>query len=155
MLIVGVVAGAGFFLIGLPNPALLGLAAAVGELIPLIGPFLGFLPAVLMALLTDPVLVIPVVIFAVVIQQIEGNVLVPRVMGHTVGISPLTVMLGILIGATLYGLPGAFLAVPVAGAVQVILAHALGMEAPAQAEAHPPPIDERAARAGVRAGAPS
>jgi hypothetical protein len=74
--------------------------------------------------------------YAVVIQQIESNLLVPRIMGRTVGISPLTVVLGILIGAILYGLPGAFLAVPVAGAIQVIVAHAVGMEDPAQAAAH-------------------
>jgi predicted PurR-regulated permease PerM len=62
----------------------------------------------------------------VVIQQIEGNVLVPRIMSHVVGVSPLTVILGILIGSILYGPAGAFLAVPVAAAVQVILSNTLG-----------------------------
>lgn len=56
------------------------------------------------------------VVYALIIQQIEGNALVPRIMGHTVGVSPLTVVLGILVGSILYGLPGAFLAIPVAGA---------------------------------------
>jgi hypothetical protein len=57
----------------------------------------------------------------VVIQQIEGNLLVPRIMSHTVGVSPLTVVLGILIGSILHGPAGAFLAVPIAAAIQVIL----------------------------------
>ena len=140
MLAMGVMASIGFFFIGLPNPFLLGVIAAFAEVIPLVGPFLAFAPAVLVALTIDPYMALLVVAFAVVAQQFEGNVLVPRVMGHTVGVSPLTVMLGILIGAILYGIPGAALAVPVAGAIQVILAHTLRMEDPAQSEAHSPPV---------------
>ncbi|HEX2172865.1 MAG TPA: AI-2E family transporter, partial [Dehalococcoidia bacterium] len=94
------------------------------------------IPAVLVALTMDPTKVILVIVFAVISQQIENHVLVPRVMGHTVGVSPLTVLIGILVGATLYGLPGAFLAVPIAGAVQVILAHVLRSEDSAQGAAH-------------------
>lgn len=59
--------------------------------------------------------------YAVLIQSVEGYILIPRVLGHTVGISPLVVFLGILVGERLGGLAGAFLAVPVAGALQVIL----------------------------------
>jgi predicted PurR-regulated permease PerM len=62
-------------------------------------------------------------------------------MGRTVGISALTVMLGILIGGALAGLPGAFLAVPIAGALQVMLAHLLRSEDPSQAEEHADPTD--------------
>jgi hypothetical protein len=79
-------------------------------------------------------------------------------MGRSVGISPLTVVLGILIGAILYGLPGAFLAVPVAGAVQVIVAHAVGMEDPEQTTGHGNGAAREAAAqaaAGAAAGAPS
>ena len=138
MAAMALMAGIGFFLIGLPNFLLLALLAGAGELIPLVGPFLGFAPAVIVALTIDPSKALIVVVYALIIQQIEGNILVPRVMGHAVGVSPLTVVLGILIGSILYGLPGAFLAIPVAGAIQVILAHALGMEGPVQAEAHVP-----------------
>ena len=138
MLVMGVMAGVGFSVIGLPNPLFLALLAALGELIPIIGPLLGFAPAVVVALMVEPSLAVIVVVYALIIQQIEGNILVPRIMGHTVGVSPLTVVLGILIGSILYGLPGAFLAIPVAGAIQVIVAHALGMEDPVQAEAHVP-----------------
>lgn len=136
MLAVGVLAGMAFVIIGLPNPLILALAAGVLEMIPMLGPFLAFAPAVLVALAIDPTKVLWVVAAALIIQQLEGNVLVPRVLGHTVGVSPLTVLLGILVGSTLYGIPGAFMAVPVAGAIQVILAHTLRAEDPAQAEAH-------------------
>jgi predicted PurR-regulated permease PerM len=63
-----------------------------------------------------------VVVFAVVLQTIEGNVLIPRVMKNSVGISPLTVIISILLGATLAGLAGALIAVPIAGAIQVVIA---------------------------------
>src|SRR5215510_2685930 len=121
MLAVGVMATLGYTVIGLPNAILLGVAAGLFEIVPMIGPFLAFAPAVLVALATNPPQAVAVLVFALVIQQIESNILVPRVMGRTVGISPLTVLLGILVGSVLAGLPGAFLAVPLAGALQVIL----------------------------------
>jgi predicted PurR-regulated permease PerM len=139
MLAIGIMAGIGYTVVGLPNAALLAVAAGLFEIVPMLGPVLAFAPAVLVALTIDPSKALIVVVYALVIQQIESNVLVPRVMRETVGVSPLTVLLGILIGAALYGLPGAFLAVPVAGAVQVLLAHALRSEDSSQAEEHPDP----------------
>jgi predicted PurR-regulated permease PerM len=141
MLAIGVMASIGYALIGLPNPILLGVAAGLFEIIPMIGPFLAFAPAVLVALALDPTRALFVVGYALVIQQLESNVLVPRVMGHTVGVSPLTVLLGILVGGTLAGLPGAFLAVPLAGALQVLLAHVLRSEDASQSDEHHEPVD--------------
>jgi predicted PurR-regulated permease PerM len=155
--IMATLAGVGFWFLGLPNPVLLGVLAGVAELIPMIGPIVGFAPAVLVALGISPWTALIVVIYAIIIQQVESNVVVPRIMGHTVGVSPLTVVLGILIGFILYGLPGAFLAVPVAGAIQVIVAHAVGMEDPASPIAHNPAVVREAAAqaaAGAAARAP-
>jgi predicted PurR-regulated permease PerM len=149
MLAVGVMAAIGYFVFGLPNPVLLGVAAGLFEIVPMIGPFLAFAPAVLVALAIDPPRAIAVAVYALVIQQIESNVLVPRVMGRSVGVSPLTVLLGILIGSALAGIPGAFLAVPLAGAFQVILAHLLRAEDAAQAEEHGDP-SERASQQGAK-----
>jgi predicted PurR-regulated permease PerM len=136
MLAIGVMAGVGFALMGLPGPILLGVAAALFEIIPMIGPFLAFAPAVLVALSIEPSKALIVVAYAFVIQQLESNVLVPRIMRHAVGLSPLTVLTGILAGAALAGLPGAFLAVPLAGAIQVIFSHVLEVESSGQVEAH-------------------
>jgi predicted PurR-regulated permease PerM len=121
MVALGIMAGLACWLLGLPNPVLLGVLAGLFEIIPMIGPFLAFVPALLVALTVDPTKALLLVPIAVVIQQIEGNVLIPRSMSHSVGVSPLTVILGILIGSILYGPAGAFLAVPVAAAIQVIL----------------------------------
>lgn len=121
MFALGLMAGLAFLLLGLPNPLLLAVLAGLFEIIPIIGPFLAFLPAMLVALATDPTKALILIPVALAIQQIEGNILIPRVMSHSVGISPLTVILGILIGSLLYGPAGAFLAVPVAAAVQAVL----------------------------------
>jgi predicted PurR-regulated permease PerM len=125
MLALGAMAGIAFVALGLPNPLLLAVLAGLFEIVPMIGPFVAFLPALLVAITVDPTKALILIAVAVVIQQIEGNVLVPRIMSRTVGVSPLTVILGILIGSILYGAAGAFLAVPVAAAIQVILNHTL------------------------------
>jgi predicted PurR-regulated permease PerM len=151
MTAIGVAAGVGYFVIGLPNAALLGVIAGLMEVVPMVGPFLAFAPAVLVALAFDPPRAVAVILYALVIQQLETNVLVPRVMGHTVGVSPLTVLLGILIGSVLAGLPGAFLAVPLAAAIQVLVAHLFHSEDSSQVEAHPP--TERSGQTGHGADA--
>ena len=125
MLAIGGMAGAAFLLLGLPNPLLLAVLAGLFEIIPMVGPFLAFVPALLVALALDPTKALLLIPIAIALQQIEGNVLIPRIMSHVVGVSPLTVILGILIGSILYGPAGAFLAVPVAAALQVILNHTL------------------------------
>jgi predicted PurR-regulated permease PerM len=130
MVAIGVMSGLGYAVIGLPNPILLAVAAGLLEIVPMLGPVLASAPAVLVALTIDPTKALVVVGYAVVIQQLENNVLLPRVMRHTVGVSQLSVVLGLLIGAALYGLMGALLAVPVAGALQVILTHVLGTDDP-------------------------
>ena len=138
MLIVGLVSAVGYFCIGLRFWPVLAVFIFVCEAIPLVGPYIGTAPAVLVALTQTgnegllgllgvpdigPVpRVLLVVLFALILQTVEGNVLVPRVMRNSVGISPLTVMVSLLIGATLGGLAGAAFAVPLAGALQVIIA---------------------------------
>lgn len=123
--IIGVAAGLGTWAIGLPYPLLLGVAAGVTELIPMIGPVLGAVPAVLVALFGATWQVVAVVIFFTVIQQIEGNILVPRVMKRAVGLSPLLTIVAVMVGAKLIGILGALLAVPVAAALQVVVGEAV------------------------------
>jgi predicted PurR-regulated permease PerM len=125
MLAIGAMAGVAFLLLGLPNPLVLAVLAGLFEIIPMVGPFLAFIPALLVAVAMDPFKALLLIPVAIVLQQVEGNILVPRIMSHVVGVSPLTVILGILIGSILYGPAGAFLAVPVAAALQVILNHTL------------------------------
>jgi len=139
MLIIGVLAGVGYSVLGLPYALLLGVWAALTEIIPLFGPYLGALPAVLVALAQSPTLALAVVGYAVVVNLIEGNYLVPRIMQQTVGLSPLTVILALLAGGDLYGVLGALLAVPVAAGIQaaiqeLILTRPQAAETPPAAE---------------------
>ncbi len=125
MAIVGIVSAIGYLVLGIDYWPALGLFIAIAEAIPLVGPYIGTAPAVLVAL-TQPHdggfgKALMVMLFAVVLQTIEGNVLIPRIMKNSVGITPLTVIISILFGATLAGLAGALVAVPIAGSLQVII----------------------------------
>lgn len=137
MLFIGVLMGVGYTIMGLKFALALAFFAALTELIPMVGPYIGGAPAVLIALTQSPTLAIIVTIYIVIIQLVEGNVLVPRIMESAVGVTPLTVIIGILIGSTLMGIGGALLAVPIAAAIQVIFNNILsfGSEETPQAEA--------------------
>ncbi len=119
--VIGIAAGLGTWILGLPYPFLLGLAAGITELIPMVGPVLGAIPAVLVALFGPTWRLLAVIVLFTVIQQVENNLLVPRVMKQAVGLSPLLTIVAIMIGAQLMGILGALLAVPIAAALQVIV----------------------------------
>lgn len=125
MVIIGVVSTIAYGLIGLDFWLALGLIAGITEAIPFIGPFIGGGAAVAVALTDSFDKVIIVVIFVVILQQVEGALLVPRVMRNAVGMTPLTVVLAVLIGSRLGGPLGAILAIPVGAAVQAIVQEAL------------------------------
>jgi len=117
---IGLATGTACLLLGVPGWLFLGLISALTEAIPLVGPFLGAIPAVLMGATVSPELALAVAATYLVLQLIEGNVLVPVVMRNSVGISPLLVILSLLVGGAVGGLIGAFLAVPVAAACELI-----------------------------------
>jgi predicted PurR-regulated permease PerM len=85
----------------------------VMELIPYIGPILGAVPPVLVALLANPVSVVWVVLLFVGLQQLEGHVVAPQIFGHTLRINPLLVIFALLLGLQLYGVVGALVALPI------------------------------------------
>jgi predicted PurR-regulated permease PerM len=132
-LTVGIAAGAGSALLGVQYPLVIGLLAFLFEFIPMIGPVLGMVPAVIIAFFQSPTLALWVIVYFIVLQQVEANVIVPRVSGHAVGLHPLAVLLALLVGVELGGLGGALLAVPVAGVLYVI-ALALYSDATKQTE---------------------
>ncbi|CAA9558179.1 MAG: hypothetical protein AVDCRST_MAG18-853 [uncultured Thermomicrobiales bacterium] len=121
MAVVGGLATVTYGIIGLPFWLILGVIAGLTEAIPNVGPILGAIPAVLIALSVDWKLALGVIAFVSVLQLLENAVLVPRIMKGAVGLSPLTVILAILAGSEFRGVAGALLAVPIAGAISVIL----------------------------------
>lgn len=123
--IIGTFAGIGYGIIGLRFWILLAVFAGITEIVPIIGPWIGGIPAFIIALLDSWQKAIIVAIFLILLQFLENSVLVPRVMKGAVGLSPLTVFLAVLAGAEFMGPLGALLAIPIAAAVQIVIADAL------------------------------
>jgi predicted PurR-regulated permease PerM len=121
MAAIGIATGIAYTVLGVPSALLLALIAALAEAIPIVGPLLGAIPAVLVAATVSPELALVVAVVYVVLQFLEGNVLVPMVMRNTVGISPFLVIISLLVGGAVGGMVGALLAVPVAAALEVVL----------------------------------
>jgi predicted PurR-regulated permease PerM len=90
-----------------------GVFYGVMELVPYIGPFLGALPPVLVALFTEPLVAVWVTLLFIALQQLEGHVVAPQTFGHTLRINPLLVIFALLLGLQLYGIVGALVALPI------------------------------------------
>ncbi len=107
----------------------LGLIAGITEAIPIVGPILGAIPAVILALAIPEegglTLALVVVVIYVFIQQIENNFLVPKIMGDTLGLHPLSLMLGMMIFSNIFGFWGTVLASPIVATVKIIVLHFL------------------------------
>lgn len=121
--IMGLLVFAGMYLLGVDYPLVLGLLAALTETIPIIGPIIGAAPAIFLAYLMSPALAVKVVVFFLVIHQIENHVIVPKVMGRSIDLHPVTVIISLLIGGHLLGIVGMILAVPVAALLKVLYKH--------------------------------
>lgn len=133
--IIGASATIGFWFIGVPYFYVLGLIAAIGEMIPVIGPILAAIPAILLGLTVSPQTALIVAGYCWAQQFIENNLLVPRIMERQVGVSPATVFVALLIGSSLLGFVGAILAVPSVAIVRVFIQQYLDHEgAAARAE---------------------
>ncbi len=129
---VGAVTWLGNVAIGLPGALLLGIIAGVLTIIPNLGPLLAIIPAVLIALIQGST-VLPVnnLVFAgivtalyVIIQMLQGNLVLPRVIGEAVDLPPVVVLLGVVVGFGVGGITGAFLAVPLMATLRVLVSYA-------------------------------
>ncbi|HWV24911.1 MAG TPA: AI-2E family transporter [Thermomicrobiales bacterium] len=120
-LIIGGAATIAYGVIGLSFWPLLGLWAGITEIVPIVGPWLGVIPAIIIALTEGWQSALVTGIFFAGLQASENWFLVPRVMRGAVGLTPLTVFLAILAGTQLMGVAGAVLAIPIAATIQVIL----------------------------------
>jgi predicted PurR-regulated permease PerM len=135
-LFVGVASAIGLWIVGLPFWAVVGLVAGIFNLIPLIGPFIGGIVAVIIAFTTTTPgegllelqpgwpLAIGSAVALLIVQQIDNHIMSPNIVARTVRLHPVTVMLGLLAGGTLLGLWGMLLAVPVLASIKVLLLHA-------------------------------
>jgi predicted PurR-regulated permease PerM len=127
-LIIGTSAGAGIWILGMLGllhnggkyALLFGAWAGITELIPYVGPWLGALPPILYALVTHPISALWVALLYLGIQQLEGHLVVPNVMGRTLRLHPLLVIFGLLAGGEIYGFPGILVALPLLSAGRAV-----------------------------------
>jgi predicted PurR-regulated permease PerM len=120
-LVIGIMALVAYLIIGLPNALLLALLAGVLEAVPMVGPMLGAIPAALVALSIAPGKLVWVIVATVVIQLLENNLLVPRVMRKAVGVNPFVSLLAIFAFSSLFGIAGALMAIPFVAIMQILL----------------------------------
>ncbi len=97
----------------IPYAALLSVLIAITNIIPIIGPFIGAIPGVLIIFIVDPSKVLLFIIFNIILQQIDGNIIVPKILGETTGLSSLWVLFSITVMGGLWGLTGMFISVPI------------------------------------------
>src|SRR5437763_298727 len=119
--VMGVCTAVGLWLMDVPYFYVIALVAAIGETIPIVGPVIGGITAVAVAITVSPKLALMVGIYFLVLHQLEANVLVPKIMERRVGVSPVAVMTALLVGGALWGLVGAILAIPTAAILSVVI----------------------------------
>ncbi|HZY08367.1 MAG TPA: AI-2E family transporter [Ilumatobacteraceae bacterium] len=123
--IISAIAGTAAFVclvaLGVPSPVVLALWVAFADLIPLVGATLGAAVCVIAAYVHSPTAGIITLVFFIVYQQIENGVLYPWIMARKVKVNPLVILLSVLLAVEVFGLIGALLAVPVSGALQVVV----------------------------------
>ncbi len=112
--IIGIMCFITMLIFNIPYALLVSVIVGVTDIIPFFGPYFGAIPCTLLILLSnDPIKAIYFVIMIIVIQQVEGNIISPKIIGDTIGLSPFWVLAAMLVGGGLFGLPGMLLGVPV------------------------------------------
>lgn len=120
-LIIGVLTTLALYILKIDFALLIGLLAGVTNIIPYFGPFIGALPAVLIALLRYPNKIVWLIVAIIIIHELESGIISPHVVGENVGLHPLTVIFSLLAGGAFFGLWGMILAVPLAALIKIIL----------------------------------
>jgi predicted PurR-regulated permease PerM len=126
-MIVGLLSTVALFILGIDFAFLIGFIAGVSNIIPYVGPIIGAIPAVVIALLDTPAKSIWVILAFTTIQQIESAVLSPKIVGDSVGLHPIVVILSLLIGNEWYGVIGMLFAVPIAASIKIVGKHIINL----------------------------
>lgn len=115
--IIGVLCYIGMSLLNMPYTVLISVIVGVTNVIPFFGPYLGAVPSAFLILLVDPLQCFYFVIFILVLQQFDGNILGPKILGDSTGLSSFMVIVSILVGGGLFGVPGMLVGVPICAVV--------------------------------------
>lgn len=124
-LAVGLMTYIGLLILGVNFPLVLAIIVGITNLIPYIGPIIGAVPALLLALLEQPLLTLKVLILIIVVQQVESQLITPYVIGRSVRMHPLAIILALLLAGKLFGIVGLILAIPAAIILRILAKHLL------------------------------
>ena len=141
-LIAGFCIAVGTTILGIHYPLVFGLLAILAEMVPVVGPLIGAVPAVFIAYSQSPQSAFYVALFYLVFYQFDANVLMPRIIGKKIDLHPVILILSLLIGAKLYGILGMLFAVPVAAVYRVLYKELWHSTDEAMEEATPAQFDE-------------
>ncbi|UMZ74009.1 AI-2E family transporter [Natranaerofaba carboxydovora] len=122
-LFIGILTYIGLAFLGVEFALVLGIIAGITNIIPYFGPFIGAVPSVIIALLEEPLLALKVVIWILIVQQIESQLVAPQILGRNLKLHPLAVVTSLIAGGHFFGFLGLILAVPVVAIVRVIIRH--------------------------------
>ena len=120
-IIIGILCYIGMTIMGLPYAILISVIVGVTNVIPFFGPYLGAIPSAFLILIINPWQCLYFLIFILILQQFDGNILKPRIFGGTIGISSFLVVISIIIGGGLFGIFGMFIGVPVCAVICTIM----------------------------------
>lgn len=120
-LVIGILMFIGYLIIGMPNALLMAFFSMITSIIPFIGAFLGVLPAILIALTIGFGMIVKIVVVVIIVQQIEGNLITPNIMGNKLNVHPLAVILIVILSVNLFGVLGAFVGIPLFVVLSIIV----------------------------------
>ena len=123
MLLIGVLSYIGFIALGIPYALPLAMLAGIFEIVPYVGPILASIPAIILGFSISPFLGFAAVGLAVLIQQLENYVLVPKITERSTGVSPIVTLLSLAIGFRLAGIVGMIISIPIVIIIQTLVQH--------------------------------
>ena len=124
-IVVGIVCWFGCTVFQIPYAVLIGFVVGVTNMIPIFGPFIGAVPCGIILLLVKPIAAVEFAAFILVLQQIDGNIVAPHILGDSLGLPALWVMFAIIVGGSLFGIVGMFLGVPLFSVIYYLVAEAV------------------------------
>lgn len=120
-LIIGILCYLGISILDMPYSILISVIVGITNIIPFFGPYLGAIPSAFLILLVNPMQCLYFIIFILILQQFDGNILGPKILGESTGLSSFMVILSILVGGGLFGILGMFVGVPVCAVLYALL----------------------------------
>ena len=120
-LIIGVICWICMIIMKMPYAPLIGFVVGITNMIPVFGPFLGAIPCILILVIINPWKALEFAVFVLILQQIDGNIIGPRILGDSMGLPSLWIMVAIIVGGALFGVTGMFVGVPVFSVIYILV----------------------------------